>query len=166
MGDPHVVTGADDRDAGVGRDLWSTALSAFASRLEVLCVDDQLTRLDVNDAIVDTTGVQLDGDSDGVPGGVFNYWMRVEDASKTIFVDKVADSVATQVDGSGTLADPYDTISNPTNLDKAAFERAANRILVPVDGAAAFQDGDTFTIDDTTNQPVTFTFRPAYSPRL
>lgn len=58
-------------------------------------------------SIIDATGVQLDGDADGVPGGVYNTWIRAQDAARTIFVDKAANS-----SGNGSLGSPYQLISN------------------------------------------------------
>ncbi|MFV2068888.1 MAG: DVUA0089 family protein, partial [Pirellulales bacterium] len=109
-----------------------------------------------NGALADADGTKLDGDADGSPGGVFQFWFEVSDY--TIFVDKNADTVANQVDGTGTLSDPVDTISNPQAAAQAAFDLAANRIIVPVDGGSAFRHGDRFVIDDTINSPLTFTF--------
>jgi hypothetical protein len=57
-------------------------------------------------AIVDTTGAKLDGDSDGTPGGVFNFWFRAQTAANTIFVDKAAPS-----GGTGTLASPRNNLA-------------------------------------------------------
>ena len=65
----------------------------------------------------DGSPTPLDGDGDGVPGGVFNYWFvptrpdRTSTASSdssayTIWVDKTA-----VANGNGTLALPYNTIS-------------------------------------------------------
>ncbi|QDT58256.1 hypothetical protein SV7mr_07450 [Stieleria bergensis] len=36
----------------------------------------------------DTTGVALDGDGDGRPGGTFNYWINTADISETLYIDK------------------------------------------------------------------------------
>ncbi|MCA9136100.1 MAG: pre-peptidase C-terminal domain-containing protein, partial [Planctomycetales bacterium] len=38
--------------------------------------------------MVDNTGIPLDGDSDGRPGGTFNYWFKPSDPSETLYVDK------------------------------------------------------------------------------
>ena len=56
--------------------------------------------------IVDATQTRLDGDSDGSPGGQFDFWFQ---SGPTIFVDKMNDTTST-VDGDGSLANPYDTI--------------------------------------------------------
>ena len=102
--------------------------------------------------IVDATGVRLDGDADGVPGGAFNVWFRV---APTIFVDKSAPA-----GGSGTLDKPFQTISRAlaaatpgsvvrvvgnggadgnlaTVADNLAYEIGFNRLGAPMaDGAA------------------------------
>ncbi|MEO2016485.1 MAG: hypothetical protein ABGZ53_19175, partial [Fuerstiella sp.] len=55
-------------------------------------------RPDVDNTIVDSptvdspTGVAFDGDSDGVAGGVYNFWFRAVDSADTLFVDKTAAS--------------------------------------------------------------------------
>ncbi len=61
---------------------------------------------DVGRHISDTTGTWLDGDADGVPGGVHNFWFNVQPLSRTIFVDKIADGGTAD----GTLANPYSQI--------------------------------------------------------
>lgn len=38
--------------------------------------------------LTDNTGIPLDGDSDGRPGGTFNYWFKPSDPSETLYVDK------------------------------------------------------------------------------
>ena len=43
-------------------------------------------------AIVDTTGRTFDGDSDGIQGGVYNFWFKTASAANTLFVDKAASS--------------------------------------------------------------------------
>jgi hypothetical protein len=43
-------------------------------------------------ALVDTTGRTFDGDSDGIQGGVYNFWFKTASASDTLFVDKSAGS--------------------------------------------------------------------------
>ena len=56
---------------------------------------------------MDAKGTLFDGDSNGTPGGVYNYWFNAQAATnKTIFVDKIAPN-----GGTGTLASPYNTIS-------------------------------------------------------
>lgn len=87
--------------------------------------------------LVDSDGqaTPLDGDGDGRPGGVFNYWFvptrpdRVTTApgvpnltAMTIWVDKTA-----LANGNGTLATPYNTIS-------AALSRASTEVASDTTG--------------------------------
>jgi hypothetical protein len=47
--------------------------------------------------LVDTTGTPLDGDRDGTPGGVFNFWFNTASTADTIFVDKAAATRAASI---------------------------------------------------------------------
>jgi hypothetical protein len=47
--------------------------------------------------LVDTTGTPLDGDRDGKPGGVFNFWFNTASTADTIFVDKASASRAASI---------------------------------------------------------------------
>ncbi|MFO0869761.1 MAG: GEVED domain-containing protein [Pirellulales bacterium] len=58
------------------------------------------------DGIVDSTGVRLDGDGDGTPGGVFNFWFRAQTPANTIYVDKAA-----AAGGTGTLTSPRNSLT-------------------------------------------------------
>ncbi|MBN2294067.1 MAG: VCBS repeat-containing protein [Pirellulales bacterium] len=58
---------------------------------------------DVGEHLSDTTGTWFDGDADGVPGGVHNFWFNVQPLASTIFVDKIADGGIQD----GSLANPY-----------------------------------------------------------
>lgn len=57
-------------------------------------------------SLLDSTSVELDGDGDGVPGGVFNYWFRAQDAAHTLVVDKSATT-----EGTGSIGFPFQLIS-------------------------------------------------------
>ncbi len=68
-------------------------------------------------SLVDTTGTSFDGESDGNPGGVYNFWFKAaapkvsesvppSGTPRTIFVDKAA-----AAGGNGSLTTPYNTIS-------------------------------------------------------
>lgn len=59
----------------------------------------------VNNTIVDTSGVMLDGDGDNAPGGEFNFWFQVRDPSDVLFVDKIAPG-----GGDGSIATPFNEI--------------------------------------------------------
>ena len=67
---------------------------------------------DVFTVLVNATGTPFDGDADGTPGGLYNYWFNVAGTEvsgakdRTIFVDASASS-----GGKGTITAPYSTIS-------------------------------------------------------
>ena len=62
--------------------------------------------------LTDNTGIPLDGDADGRPGGTFNYWFKPSDPSETLYVDK----------GNVTLRQATNFI--PSNLGDLAFIEA------------------------------------------
>jgi len=88
--------------------------------------------------LVDATDVLFDGDADGVPGGVYNFWFNVQAQADTIFIDKAA------VGGSpdGSLANPY------TQIDEAFLDPGLgpDHIVRIVGNGGA--DGDLATLDD------------------
>ncbi|MDG2128404.1 MAG: matrixin family metalloprotease, partial [Fuerstiella sp.] len=60
-------------------------------------------RPNVDNTIIDSTGVAFDGDSDGVAGGVYNFWFRAAATVDTLFVDKAAAShLLTAIDSTQT----------------------------------------------------------------
>jgi len=91
-----------------------------------------------------TARTSLDGDADGKPGGTFDFWFESGD---TIFVDKSAASAG----ANGSIANPYNNLAT-------ALTAAASRIVVPPAGGAALVDGQTFTLSDGVNAPLTFEF--------
>ncbi|MCC9601167.1 tandem-95 repeat protein [Stieleria sp. JC731] len=99
--------------------------------------------------LADSTGVPIDGDGDGTPGGVYSFWFQASDVDTNIYVSKTTDSTVGP-EGSGTLSNPYDEIDY-------AFEKAGQRIVIPVDGMNSIADGESFTIDDGTGK-TTFQF--------
>ncbi len=90
---------------------------------------------------------RLDGDADGSPGGQFDFWFQ---SGPTIFVDKM-NSTTSAPEGTGSLADPYDTIST-------ALAAAASRIVVPATGGQALTDGDQILIGDGMHAVAVFEF--------
>ncbi|MEX0820208.1 MAG: GEVED domain-containing protein, partial [Pirellulaceae bacterium] len=106
---------------------------------------------DRDGALVDTDGTAFDGDVDGRPGGVYQFWFQASDS--TIFVDKLNDLTANVIDGDGSLDAPYDTVG-------FALRRAGNRIVLPVDAIDSINDGDEFTIKEGSDS-VTFQFDKA-----
>lgn len=88
-------------------------------------------------SLVDATGVPLDGDHDGRPGGVFEFWFQASD--DVIFVDKARDTLPSAPEGTGTAADPYDSIAT-------ALADARTRIVTPARGSSVIRDGDSFVV--------------------
>lgn len=107
---------------------------------------------DQDGAMLDATGTPIDGDADGRPGGLYSFWFQSTDPAATIYVDKSTDTTAGP-EGSGTLANPYDTID-------FALQQAGDRIVVPVDGHNSISVGEGFVIDDGINV-ATFRFGTA-----
>lgn len=96
-------------------------------------------------SLVDATGQALDGDADGVAGGVFNFWFQV---GNTIYVDKAATP-----GGDGSLLLPFDRID-------VALATAANRIVAPAAGGQAINDGELLVLNftDGITPPLVFEF--------
>ena len=106
----------------------------------------------------DGTGTPIDGNADGAPEGVFNFWFRPSGISTTRFVDKAAAS-----NGNGSLAAPYKFIKDAlaaaipgdvvrivgnagadgnmaTTADNLAYEIGFDSL------GRALPDGSTFTV--------------------
>ncbi|TWU41720.1 tandem-95 repeat protein [Novipirellula artificiosorum] len=105
---------------------------------------------DRDGALRDVSGTAIDGDNDGTPGGVYSFWFQASDPSATLYVDKVADTIANVPQGNGAIDNPFDEIDS-------ALLAAGNRIVVPNDVDPATLSGQSFTIDDGVNI-VTFEF--------
>ena len=106
---------------------------------------------DRDGSLRDSRGTPVDGDADSAPGGVHSFWFQSSDQSTSIYVDKLNDTTAGVVDGTGALSDPYDTID-------FALLQAGNRIVVPTTATKANLTGQSFVVDDGVNPAVTFTF--------
>ena len=106
-----------------------------------------------DDYITDTSGVDLDADGDGTPGGTLNTWFNVTETdgipvggeSRTVFVDKSATTA-----GNGSISSPY------TNLNTAMAAAAAGDIVRVVGNVGA--DGDAATLQD--NQAYELGYNP------
>ena len=105
-----------------------------------------------SEGIMDATGNALDGDSDGLAGGSYNFWFNVNlpadvagvGESRTIFVDKVADAAMAD----GTLANPF------AEIDQAlAAANSGDIVRVVANGGA---DGDLGTVEDNLAYQVGF----------
>lgn len=96
--------------------------------------------------IVDTTGTPLDGDADGTPGGVNNFWFKtaknqavtstIHNAARTFYVDKSAAD-----GGNGALTAPFNNIA--TALSAATI--AGDIVRIVGNGGA---DGNLATTAD------------------
>jgi hypothetical protein len=139
--DPTIV------DSGIG----GTTQGAYELKLDFRksatqsIVDRTLT----TGLIPDTQKVAFDGDADGVPGGVHNFWFRAAPLSiqtgraRTIFVDKVAPN-----GGNGLISSPYNNIQTAM---AAATEFDVVRIVG--NGGA---DGDLATLGDNRAYQIGF----------
>jgi hypothetical protein len=86
----------------------------------------------------------LDGDADGRPGGVANFWFRSQTAARTIYVDKAAPVAG----ANGSLQAPFTTIS-------AALQRAVAGDIVRIVGNGG-ADGDITTLNDNLAYEIGF----------
>ncbi len=96
----------------------------------------------VANSIIDVENTPLDGDANGTPGGVFNFWFNAgapkgleTGQRRTLFVDNLPGS-----GGSGTLANPYRTISD-------AFSAAQPGDIVRIVANGGL-DGNVLTQED------------------
>lgn len=88
------------------------------------------------DGIKDNSGNSLDGDLDGNPGGLFNFWFVPNDPNTTLFVDKAA----TNPDLSRATPNPYLNLK-----DALAAALPGDTIRVVGNGGV---DGDVSTLED------------------
>lgn len=106
----------------------------------------------------DADGTAIDGNGDGVPGGVAQFWFETS-SDQTIFVDKANDGNPSMVEGDGSLGNPFDTVN-------FALQQAGSRIIVPQNGLTTILNGQRFVIDDGVHSPLTFEFRTAGAATL
>ncbi|MEM8677964.1 MAG: NF038122 family metalloprotease [Planctomycetota bacterium] len=119
-------TGNDSYDPSVTESgFGGTSQGAYELRLDF--------RPSITDSLRDASGVALDGDGDGTPGGVFNFWFRAASpagtADRTNEVQQFDISGATDgvfriiFDGEVTMPLPYD--ATPADV-QAAMEALPN----------------------------------------
>ncbi|TWT66373.1 dockerin type I domain-containing protein [Allorhodopirellula solitaria] len=77
--------------------------------------------------LTDIDGTAIDGDGDGTPGGVHSFWF--ESDPNAIYVDKLA-----AAGGTGTIADPYNSIAPALAAAQAITAAGTTRALVRVAG--------------------------------
>ncbi|MGM0486523.1 MAG: choice-of-anchor L domain-containing protein [Planctomycetota bacterium] len=109
-----------------------------------------------DNTIVDATGTVLDGNADGTPGGVHNFWFRAaapsdgtaSDEPRTIFVDKANANAGGVETGDGSLANPFGYI--PSALDAAdPYD------IIRLTGNPG-EDGDITTLGDNVAYQIGF----------
>ena len=90
-------TGNDQYDPTIsGTGYGGTSQGEYELRLDF--------RANILDSLADTTGVAFDGDSDGKPGGVYNFWFRAAAPSGTEGVNEVQSlDVAGSTSGTFTI---------------------------------------------------------------
>ncbi|KAA5546992.1 tandem-95 repeat protein [Roseiconus nitratireducens] len=133
-------SGLEDIDPGIS-DSGFGGISDGRYEVELNFVADAKSQLQ------DASGGAFDGDSDGAPGGVYDFWFQ---SGPTIFVDKMNDT-SSGADGDGSIADPFDSIPS-------AFAAARTRIVVPTGGASAINEGDTLVVIEPNDNSETFVF--------
>ena len=114
-----------------------------------------------NNTLVDATGVAFDGDADGIPGGIYNFWFESNDPGSdalssaddnTIYVDKTNNPVSNTTGADvGTLANPYQNIDDALS---AANSSATRKIVRIVGNGGA--DGDLATLGDNLTYKIGF----------
>lgn len=101
-------------------------------------VDDDVDPANI-EVLLDESGTKFDGDSDGTPGGAYDFWFIASDPSNTIYVDKT-----NFPGGDGTLGNAYSNIAEALNNVTGTTE--VIRIL-----GNGGKDGDLRTTDDSYN---------------
>ncbi len=69
--------------------------------------------------LMDTTQTLFDGDADGRPGGIYNFWFTVATEDETLYVDKTANPALAD----GTIETPF------TEIDRALALAAEGQIV-------------------------------------
>ncbi len=104
----------------------------------------------------------LDGDADGVPGGVYNFWFRAASPGNTYYVDLWSAANPGQRrpvgSGIGSLSNPFSSISQALS---AAQTNGVDIVRVVGNGGA---DGDVTTLDDNLAYEVGFSALSASTP--
>ena len=103
-------------------------------------------RPNLSNGLTDTTGVALDGDGDGRPGDVFNFWFVPSDVNDTLYVDKAATSAS---GNPGTVNNPFREIDQAI---AAATEGTTIRVL-----GNGGVDGQMETVGDNYSYQIGYT---------
>ncbi|QDT78587.1 Calx-beta domain protein [Gimesia maris] len=100
---------------------------------------------DTGSYLADVSGTQLDGDGDGIPGGVFDFWFETGD---TIFVDKASNAATPD----GSLLSPYQNISDA--IDAITIYESTAKIIRIIGNNGA--DGLAETLSDNLAYEIGF----------
>ena len=86
-GNPFAITSITTALANaINNRFISADVSAFSNQI---ALDNGMAAFTAGSSVgITADGVALDGDSDGRPGGTFNYWFKPSDPSETLYVDK------------------------------------------------------------------------------
>lgn len=125
-------------------------------------------RAPADDGLVDDTRTRFDGDSDGKPGGVYNFWFRTapkldvaapgEDA--VIYIDKSNEPPVGQPSPNGRLDNPFNQIDDALNfISQQRQINPDNEFVVRIVGNGG-ADGDITTVDD--NEAYQIGFQPPF----
>lgn len=130
-------TGNDDYDPTIpGTGLGGTSQGEYDLRLN-------FRPNPTGNSLVDLDGTEFDGDSDGVAGGVYNFWFRSTAEADTLFVDKeAADKADVGRANDGSAASPF------LEIDQALAAATAGQVVRIVGNGGA--DGDISTLADNT----------------
>lgn len=113
--------------------------------------------MDLPGASATSKATALDGDADGTPGGVYNFWFRAAAASdgsgssdaKTVYVDKMAPAGAAD----GTMARPFRNIDDALNPNNPNGVKEGDVLRIVGNGGA---DGDVTTLEDNRSYDIGF----------
>ncbi len=126
-----------------------TSQGAYDLRLDFL--PDAVSGLVSAPSSAFPNGVPFDGDSDGQPGGTYNFWFQVQSAANTVYVDKANNGVV--YTGTGTLG----SITNPYSNIATALAATTAGSVVRIVGNSKAQGNDAYAYNigfDLLNQPL------------
>jgi len=108
-------------------------------------------RPDADRTLRDATGIPLDGDADGTPGGVYNFWLAAETPANTLFVDKAYVPPPPQLPQPttpvGSIDNPFTTIANayaaaqPGDIVRIVGNGGEDRIMGTQEDNLAYEVG-------------------------
>ena len=112
-------------------------------------------RPDSTFGITDTTGIPLDGDADGRPGGFFDFWFDPSDPSNTVYVDKANFGFVNNITA-GSAANPFTEIDVAIDFVESQIANGSTAdftIRIVGNGGA---DGLVETLEDNFSYQIGF----------